>query len=211
MKYSFLIGLVLGFVGLLGAAGGYPWVQHARVASRTEVVPNGGRAEHFTIRLPADRIGGFSVSGGEGPRPASREGLAAQLSVEQFKLRDVNGRVIGLAARHRMDSADGSDIAWLVSIPSRGALMLADSADSADTLTRALARSDYVEGAAWQGDASFGTVTAGDGGTAGFSAGTAEFADLEIGFSEQWSVTGVDARGTLRGTIELSTVSRHGS
>lgn len=209
MKYSFLTGLVLGFVGLLAAAAGYPWVQHERLPSQTEVVPNGGRAEQFLIRLPADRIGGFAA-GEDAAGPTPRPELGAALSIEQFKVRNADGRVIGVAARHGSASPDGRAVAWLISIPGRGTLMLADSVSSGDTLERALERAGYSEGSAWEGELTLDTVARSTEGSAQFSAGSEEFAGLETGFSESWTVTGVDANGVLRGTIGLDTVGRRG-
>lgn len=209
MKLTFLIALLLGFAGVLAAAGGYPWVQHPRLASQTEVVPNGGRAERFLIRLPADRIGGFegrSDGGALVPRP----GLAAGVSIEQFKVRNADGRVIGVAARHAGDTGDGTATAWVVSIPSRGTLMLA-AETAAAPLEDALGSAGYAAGSSWEGEVSVDTIAPGGDATPQFSAGTAEFADLEVGFSESWLVTGADANGVLRGTIELATISRRGS
>lgn len=207
MKYSFLIGLALGFLGLLGAAGAYPWVQHPRLASRTAVVPNGGRAERFVIRLPADRIEGFAAAA-DGAVAVARPGLVERLSIEQFKIRDVDGRVIGIAARHRLATPEGATIAWTVSIPSRGTLMLAGAALPEVLLEGALARDGYVEGTAWEGDLELETVALDAGAATQRSRGTGEFTGLDVGFSESWSVTGVDADGALRGTIELETVGR---
>lgn len=208
MKLAFLTGLLLGFVGLLVAAGGYPLVQHPRVASQTQVVPNGGRAERFLIRLPADRIGGFE--GADGGAPVARPGLAAGVSIEQFKIRDVDGRVIGVAARHAADTDAGRGTAWVVSIPSRGTFMLGAEGVPQAPLEQALQSAGYVAGAAWEGNVQVDTVPSAAG-AAQFSAGTAEFADLEIAFSESWTVTGVGADGALRGTVELATIGRRGT
>lgn len=209
MKYSFLAAFVLGFAGLLLAAGAYPWVQHPRLASQTEVVPNGGRAERFVIRLPADRIGGHGAGAGAAG-PVGRPMLGPELSIEEFKVRNAAGRVIGVAARHATATPDGRSVSWVVSIPSRGTLMLADASASADSLEAALASAGYAEGTAWEGDLAVATVTP-EADAPQFSSGTAEFAGLEVGFSESWAVTGVDERGALRGTLELATISRRGS
>lgn len=208
MKYTFLTGLLVGFGGLLLAAGAYPWVQHPRLPSVAEVVPNGGRAEQFVIRLPADRIGGFGADAAGGAL-AARPAPGGRLSIEQFKVRNSQGRVIGVAARHAAVTDDTRGVAWIVSIPSRGALMLADPS-AAVGLEAALADLGYVPGSAWEGNLRLETIPS-TGEAPQLSAGTAEFAGLEIGFSEFWTVTGVAADGVLRGTIELATISRRGS
>ena len=56
MRALFLLSLLVGFGGTLVAAHWVPWVGHQRLAAQTSVVLNGGRAEQFMIRLPADRI-----------------------------------------------------------------------------------------------------------------------------------------------------------
>ena len=56
MRRFVIIGLLLGFAGTLAAAHLVPWVDPVRLPSQTTVVANGGRAERFVIRLPADRI-----------------------------------------------------------------------------------------------------------------------------------------------------------
>lgn len=210
MKYSFLAGLVLGFAGVAVAAAGYPWVQHARQPSATEVVPNGGRAEQFVVRLPSDRIAGFTAAGEEAA-PAARPGRAAPLAVEQFKVRDIEGRVIGVAARHVVGAPDGADVAWVIAIPGRGTFMLADAVEGPGVVDAALERAGRPDGAAWEGEVDVDVVTRAAGDVAPFSAGTGEFATLDFGFSESWRITGVDAAGRLRGTIELRTVGLRGS
>jgi len=56
MKATFFLALFLGFVGVLAAGHFVPWGAHVRLPSQTHVIANGGRAEQFVIRLPADRI-----------------------------------------------------------------------------------------------------------------------------------------------------------
>ena len=75
MKIVFLFGLLVGFGGTLCGAYFTPWLKHTRLPSQTSVVANGGRAEQFLIRLPADRIaatdgeaGGLRANGADGAR-----------------------------------------------------------------------------------------------------------------------------------------------
>lgn len=205
MKALFWLGLVLGLAGGIGAGGWYPWVHHDRPPSRTEVVPNGGRAERFLIHLPADRIAPARELGAE-PEPGT-----ALVLVEQFKLRDAEGEIVGLAARHLSPlDAGGAGVAWLVTIPGRGTLMLADSAGSPARVDAALAAQGHTRGAAWEGNATVEVLGRGAG-NGQFSAGTDEFAGLGVSFTEIWSLTGADADGRLRGTIELATVGRRGT
>src|SRR5690606_19757914 len=63
VRTAFIFGVVLGLAGILAAAKYAPWVSPERLPSHTSVVANGGRAEAFVIRLPADRL---SAQGGEG-------------------------------------------------------------------------------------------------------------------------------------------------
>ncbi len=43
------------------------------------------------------------------------------------------------------------------------------------------------------------------------AAGSDEFAGLAGKYSETWTITGVTEGGELRGTIEIDTVTRHGT
>src|SRR5690606_32702519 len=56
VRTAFIVGVLLGLTGILAAARYVPWFSPPRLASLTSVVANGGRAEEFVIRLPADRI-----------------------------------------------------------------------------------------------------------------------------------------------------------
>src|SRR6516164_7015137 len=104
MKITFLSSIFLGFVGVLTAGHFVPWGAHVRLPSQTRVVANGGRAEQFVIRLPADRIdvAGAKTSGLRAATAAGASTLAPQLAaepllIEHFKIRDAAGNVIGLA------------------------------------------------------------------------------------------------------------------
>src|SRR5215831_18422136 len=122
MKITFLLAIFLGFVGVLAAGHFVPWGAHVRLASQTRVIANGGRAEQFVIRLPADRIevagakaAGLRATSGTSALPPQL--TAEPLLVEQFKIRDTAGNVIGLAARHWSADAHASGTAWSLMIP----------------------------------------------------------------------------------------------
>jgi hypothetical protein len=215
MKTAILLGFVLGFGGVLAGSHFFPWVAHARLPSQTSVVANGGRAEQFLIRLPVDRIGSAGGTAGLRGSPmfanmALPENLAKEpLLVEHFKVRDSVGNVIGLAARHWSVGADGdAGSAWVVVIPSRGALMLAARGEPRGALDAALQKGGY-NGGSWDGDVRIDLGGADQPGA--IVTGSAEFEGLHGEYVERWSVTGVSDTGELRGTIELNTVTFRGA
>lgn len=209
MKAAFLAGVLLGLAAVLAAARFFPWVDLPRLPSRTEVLANGGRAEQFLIRLPADRIGaGGSADAG---RRASAFPAAAALPdalreapvlVEQFKVRDRTGSVIGVAARH-WTRADAPAAAWLLVIPGRGALMLASAGEPSGAVDRALEAAGLRDGRELDGRVTF---EPGDDGRGEIAAGTGEFQGLDGEYTESWTLTGAGEDGQLNGTVELNTV-----
>ncbi|HEU4616997.1 MAG TPA: hypothetical protein VFV10_03110 [Gammaproteobacteria bacterium] len=217
MKALFLLGLLAGFAGVLAGAHFFPWGQAPRLPSATSVVANGGRAERFVIRLPADRLAaeGSSTLGlravvhpagaslpplGEGQQP---------VLLEQFKVRDVNGAVIGVAARHWTRTPAGPAAAWLLLLPGRGALMLtAASGEGPAAVDSALAAAGRKPKQAWSGEVD--VVTA-DGDGAKVLSGSEEFDGLTGRYTETWAVTGVGADDELQGTVTLDTVTYRGS
>ena len=210
MRTLFLLAIVVGFGGTLAAAHFVPWAAHDRLPSQTSVVANGGRAEQFVIRLPADRIavtdgkaGGLRSEQGAMTLPAKF--FAAPLLVEQFKLRDSAGQVVGVAARHWANADGAPTTAWSVLIPARGALLLRAPGEAGGALEATLARAGYTRGSAWEGSVELAVAPSRAGVVAG---GSGEFEDLAGTYTETWKVTGVDAAGELRGTIELYTVTR---
>jgi hypothetical protein len=215
MKATFLTALVLGFCGVLAAAHYVPWVAHVRLPSKTSVVANGGRAEQFVIRLPVDRISatgsktaGIRAAGKASSLPPS---LAADsILVEHFKVRDADGNVVGIAARHWSADARGLGAAWSLLIPSRGALLLTSPGEQSGVLDAALAKAGYHAGEDWTGDVRV-ELAASKPESGAIAGGSEEFAGLAGEYTEIWTVTGVSEAGELRGTIELDTVTRHGS
>jgi hypothetical protein len=212
MKAAFWLGSILGFVGLLAAAHFVPWVAHARLPSHTSVVANGGRAEQFLIRLPADRIGAAGRAatglraGEESAVSLPPELEAAPLLVEHFKVRDSAGNVIGIAARHWSSDADEAETAWSLLIPSRGALLLTGPGEAEGAIDRAVRNAGHVPGREWSGN-----VEVRIGGEGKVAGGSEEFGGLEGRYTEVWQLTGVAEDGALRGTIRLDTVTFSGS
>ncbi|HEX6994818.1 MAG TPA: hypothetical protein VF339_11805 [Gammaproteobacteria bacterium] len=211
MRTAFIVGVLLGLAGVLAAAKYVPWVNPPRLPSHTSVVANGGRAEAFVIRLPADRIsahGGEAVGVRGGAFPAGAtlpDALGdAPLLVEQFKVRDRDGNVIGVAARHWSQPGGQSSSAWLLVIPSRGALLLEADGEPAGAIDAALAAAGRRPGGTWSGSATVDVVEDGGGRVVG---GSGEFDGLEGRYGETWTVTGVGDSGELKGTIELNTVT----
>ena len=213
MKVTFFIGVFLGLAAVLSLAGFYPLVDHPRLPSKTQVLANGGRAEGFLIRLPVDRITtvGNPASGSRAkPFPdavALPEAFGATpLLLEHFKVRDIQGNVIGIAARHTTGTPLGVESTWSIIIPSRGAIMLA-GADLVN-LDAALAVAGYNAGESWDGD--LRVQVGAEGSESGRIVwGSQEFENLDGTYFENWLITGVDPSGDLRGTIELDTVITH--
>jgi hypothetical protein len=218
MKALFIIAAIAGFAGVLTL--GATWAPYApeRVRAQVDVVPNVGRTERFVIRLPLDRIAdsGPSLAGAGFPAALEWPAALAGMRAEQFKLRNAGGEVIGLAARHAHGGPDGRrEAAWLLFVPGRGALALAQP-DFTGGLAEAMRQAGFDGTAAWQGEVRYvGSGDGdGDGDTSGFGRivhGTGEFENLLGVYDENWTVTGVDEAGRVRGTIELLTVARAGS
>jgi len=130
MSRIFLFSVLVGFAGTLAGAHFYPWVNPPRLVSQTSVLANGGRLERFVMRLPVDRIDNFgSVGAGlravshQSESPLPIEFAEQTLLFEHFKLRDIEGNVNGLAARHWADTADGPVVTWMVTLPGRSTLL----------------------------------------------------------------------------------------
>ena len=217
MKFTFFFALFLGFAGVLAAGHFVPWGAHARLPSQTSVVANGGRAERFVIRLPVDRVAaagaraaGLRANAAAGSPALPPELTAEPLLVEHFKLRDAGGNVVGLAARHWSADARAGGTAWSLMIPSRGALLLIAPGEARGALDAALRNAGYNPGSSWTGDVRIVLAPEGSD-TAVVAAGSDEFAGLDGGYSEVWTITGVSDGGELRGTIEIDTVTRRGS
>jgi hypothetical protein len=211
MKLVLLLAILCGFGGTLASAHFAPWLAHARLPSQTSVVANGGRAERFLIRLPADRIAatdgeadGLRAARAGTAMPLPAQFLAEPLLVEHFKIRDTAGNVIGVAARHWSGGAGAAATTWSLLIPSRGAVVLSGPGEARGALDAALRSKGYSVGKAWEGEVEVPMVIDKDGVV---SAGTGEFEGLAGTYSETWSVAAVEADGKVSGTIELSTTT----
>jgi len=211
LKTVFISGVLLGLATMIGGAGFYPLVDHPRLVSRTQVLPNGGRGEDFLIRLPVDRIvsvgtEGLSVSAVAFPGglelPDTLSGEPSQ--IDHFKVRDADGNVIGVAARHMLALEDTAAVAWSITIPSRGSLWLTGTVDP-QSFGAAFSGIGYQPGESWSGNLDLFMGTAAESGQA--RGGSAEFSGLSGTYTERWNVTGIGDAGELRGTIALSTVT----
>lgn len=213
MRTAFIVGVLLGVAGILAAAKYMPWVDPPRLPAHTSVVANGGRAETFVIHLPADRIfaHGSEVVGLRGQVfPASARPLPDTLTtqpllVEQFKVRDVDGQVIGIAARHWAGRDGPAAVAWVVAIPGRGALLLTAEGEPTGAVEAAVDRAGRQAGQTFRGSATFDAARGDAGGRV--AGGSGEFDALDGRYSETWTVTGAGDTGELKGTIELATVT----
>jgi hypothetical protein len=193
MKRLLQLGFVLGLFGTLAAAYFAPWFEFPRFRSAATVVPNGGRLEQFEVRLPADRVGaGLSV-------PYAPEAG----TFEHFKLRDTEGNVIGLAARHSLPLADGVSTSWLLTIPSRGTIAFAASSPAGESLEARVAARGLVAGASSEPELSIDLAM-----PARSVATTGEFAKIDFDLVETWIVSGLETDGAIRGTLRLSTVGK---
>lgn len=210
-RLLFVLGLLCGGIGVLAVAALVNWGDHERPRAHISVQPNGGAVERFVIRLPRDRIlDSGHVSGLPSRYPAdlvlSGQGLPG-LHVEHFKLRDREGEVIGVAARHSQRVDEGTYGAWLLYLPGRGSLLL-DHVESAGGLNAELIRRNLRPGAAWEGELALqrtaGPASDGRGVVRG---GSREFTRHAGSYTETWRLTGVDTEGRPRGTIEIDTLT----
>ncbi len=215
MKPAFLAGILLGLLATLSVARFYPWVDHPRSASMTTVLHSGGRVEDFVIRFPVDRIAttgtadmGLRAKGFPAGIELPTQMAAEPVLIENFKLRNINGEVIGIAARHSSVTDQIASAAWALTIPSRGTLHLL-GADYPGILDRELAAAGRIDGQAWSGDLEL--TLGGQGADSGeVAGGSHEFAGLIGTYTEGWSISGVSQAGELRGTINLHTTAEFG-
>lgn len=216
MKFLLIVGFLIGFGGVLTAVGFAPVGAQQRLVSRAAVANNGGRLEVFTIRLPADRIMATgSVSAGIlAADPASRVDPPAALadadfSLEQYKLRDATGDVIGVAMRQWTRTDVRGATTWAVSLPARGTLVWTTADNAGSLIDSALVAAGAQSGVAWQGEL---RIPVAEGGNAGeVITGTEEFEDNVGRVEEIWEISGLDGNGELRGTVTLNTIVNQSS
>jgi hypothetical protein len=194
MKRLLQLGFVLGLVGTIAAAWFAPMFGYARYRSATSVIANGGRVEQFQVHLPVDRIESAAVS---------ERSKDSGMRIEHFKLRDAEGNVIGLVARHEVARGDTAETAWLLTIPSRGTIALAASGPSTSSIESQVAARGMTAG-----DTTSQAISI-DAGQPGRSvAATGEFSGIDFELVETWVVTGIDENGAIRGTLRLNTLGR---
>jgi hypothetical protein len=210
MKTVLLLAILVGFAGTLAAAHFVPGLSHDRLPSQTTVIANGGRSEQFLIRLPADRLAatdgaaaGLRAAAGDRAMLLPARFVAEPLLVEHFKIRDVAGNVIGVAARHWSTRSTDTTTTWSVLIPSRGTFVLSAPGEARGVLETELRRQGHSAGVAWTGKAVV-PMTSEPGVVA---TGAGEFQRLVGTYTESWTVAGVDESGQLLGTIELNTIT----
>lgn len=232
MKRLFVIAFVAGLLAVVLAAALWPLPGHLRFRALTSVPPDGGRQEDFVIHWPEDRI----VRPGDrqaGIPPAAAAGAAVledsaghRVSAELFRLRDTEDNVIGVAGHlagtgGALADPGRSATNWLLVIPGRGALFLAQS-DVQDTTARQelgpTGPGVYppAQSARFWTDRPRLRITApapaGDGPatTGRVLRGTSEFAGLRGSFTETWDLQEVNADGSTTGRIVLSTLTIEG-
>lgn len=206
MKRLLQLGFLLGLAGTLAAAYFMPWFEYTRYRSATSVVANGGRVEQFLVHLPADRIGPIREVEAREIEASSAAGTPGPARLEHFKLRDADGNVIGIAARHTLALGGGEQTAWLLTIPSRGTVTLAGTAAAARSIEATLAAQGVAAGQTLEHALSI------DGAAPAASvAVTGEFEGIEIELVETWMITGLSADGQIQGTLSLNTLARRPS
>jgi hypothetical protein len=207
---AFLIaGVLVGLGGGLAAATLVNWVEHPRLRAHVTVQTNGGAQESFLIRLPRDRILDSGTLDGLPARfPLDLqlpEGALVRDHVEQFKLRDREGEVIGVASRHTQALAGTTSAAWVLYLPGRGSLLLQHGESRG--LTEQLRARGLRPGAPWNGEITLRRTGAGAGATGTVRGGSGAFSRHVGTYTETWLVTGVDGEGHLRGTLQLDTLT----
>lgn len=216
MRFLIILGFLLGFGGVLTAAALVPWGAQERIRSQATVARNGGRHETFVIRLPADRIAsaGAGVTGPLTGDPVARvtppPALAdTRFAVEQFKLRNERGDVIGVAMRHWTHAEGVGASTWVANIPGRGALVWTSQGELPSELASALSAAGARPGIEWHGELSF--VAGANERNGVVVTGTEDFAESSGVVEEIWAISGVGGDGELRGTITLDTTVNQSS
>lgn len=127
MLKTYLWGILLGIVAVVGALYAKPAVDQERLSSIISVTPNGGNTEVFHINIPADRIM-VGAPRKSAPLPEKLEWPAyrffADVEAELFKVNNAIGKVVGVASRVAIRN-DGVDVVdWVIHLPARGSLFV---------------------------------------------------------------------------------------
>lgn len=185
------MGVLLTLVG----ARFYPLPDVKRQPTDAVALANGGREEIFEIRLPDDRLGNPRAAA-VAPFPEvafAREG-SDKILTELFRVRNTEGRVVGLASKISGRVAYSEQLArdnvdWMLMIPGRGALLMSTQGQPAD-----VSKSypfDYL---------GLDPVNSGR-----VIEGTLGFTGLSGFFIEETEVKGVDDNGQSIGLLRLRT------
>lgn len=194
MKRLLQLGFLLGLAGTFALAWFAPVFEYTRYRSATSVVANGGRVEQFLVHLPVDRI--------ESPTGAGASANAGA-RMQHYKLRDADGNVIGIAARHELQAGDSVQTAWLLAIPSRGSIALAANGPGEGAIESAIAARGITAGQTIEQPLSIDSNQ-----PARSVSATGEFSEIDFELVETWVVTGLDDNGGIRGTLRLNTIGR---
>jgi hypothetical protein len=119
-----------GFVLALLAAYFYPFSGEPRLRSLSVTLPNGGREEVFLMHLPEDRLGiPRAAPVASFPRESFDNDGKQSLVAELFRLRNVDGDVVGVASRVSGAVPDlrnrrSQTVDWVLVLPGRGSLSM---------------------------------------------------------------------------------------
>lgn len=185
------MGILLTVVG----ARFYPLPEPDKVYSQATALANGGREEIFTIRLPDDRLGSpRAASTAAFPEQAFAAAGQERVLAELFRIRNPEGKIIGVASRMNGQAPDDLGISeavtdWVLLIPGRGALMM-----SRGTVESGGEREFFVD------RMGFSFVNSGP-----IISGTGDFEGLSGFYQEETEIDKVDANGQAFGKVVLST------
>ena len=179
MIKTFILGILLGIVGVFTALYYQPAVNQHRESSIISVMPNGGNSETFHVKIPMDRIM-IGAQGQASPFPPGMEwpenSIFSNTRSELFKLRNARDAVVGVASRFAFEDPEiGNRIEWVLHLPARGTILVKIQPESVD-----------------------GTRRVGS-----LSAGTREFASLLGNVSERWIPDTSGSDDAQAGRIEL--------
>jgi len=161
-----------------GALYSFPAVDQFREVSIVSVAPNGGNSESFHINIPVDRVM-VGATGKDSSVPLGlmwpTDDIFENVRTEVFKVRNVRGAVIGVAARTVAKEGEVDITDWIIHLPARGSLFV------------------NMESQPKEGRPRIGQLRA----------GSQEFDDLEGFVSESWVSDTSGEEGVPRGRIEL--------
>lgn len=121
---TFFLGVIIGVATLWGGFHTYQPIDMTREKSVVKLIPNGINEEVFRINVPRDIV---LDDNPQNPTPVNLDWSSAAFlgdtQVNLFKVRDVNGRVVGVASRIVNNDANKESVSeWLLHLPARGNL-----------------------------------------------------------------------------------------